>query len=175
MVIILDLLHPIVWLVRHVCCDKAEFSFLQKKTAFWCSFKCVPNWRLVCPIYSLSLSLHGIEYIVLVHFSFVTGSLGLAKICPKVWKVFWATLRSVETLGLVTFCRCYSFLSSPSWLKMSLIYSRKYMLSNYRSEKFKQHCNHSNQWCIVKWLLLLSCLKWFLFVSLLSLLSYNLN
>ena len=24
----------IVWLVRHVCSDKAEFSFLQKKTAF---------------------------------------------------------------------------------------------------------------------------------------------
>ena len=29
--IILDLSHPIVWLVRHVCSDKAEFSFLQKK------------------------------------------------------------------------------------------------------------------------------------------------
>ena len=26
--------HPTVWLVRHVCSDKAEFSFLQKKTAF---------------------------------------------------------------------------------------------------------------------------------------------
>ena len=60
MVIILDLSHPIAWLVRHVCSDKAEFSFLQKKTAFWCSFKRVPNWRLVCPIYSLSQSLHGI-------------------------------------------------------------------------------------------------------------------
>ena len=34
MVIILDLSHPIVWLVRHVCSDKAEFSFLQKKTTF---------------------------------------------------------------------------------------------------------------------------------------------
>ena len=32
--IILELSHPIVWLVRHVCSDKAEFSFLQKKTAF---------------------------------------------------------------------------------------------------------------------------------------------
>ena len=31
MVIILDSSHPIVWLVRHVCSDKAEFSFLQKK------------------------------------------------------------------------------------------------------------------------------------------------
>ena len=30
----LELSHPIVWLVRHVCSDKAEFSFLQKKTAF---------------------------------------------------------------------------------------------------------------------------------------------
>ena len=47
MVTILDLSHPFVWLVRHVCSDKAEFSFLQKKTAFWCSFKRVPNWRLV--------------------------------------------------------------------------------------------------------------------------------
>ena len=34
MVIILDSSHPIVWLVRHVCSDKAEFSFLQKKTLF---------------------------------------------------------------------------------------------------------------------------------------------
>ena len=40
--IILELSHPIVWLVRHVCSDKAEFSFLQRKTAFWCSFNCVP-------------------------------------------------------------------------------------------------------------------------------------
>ena len=32
MVIILELSHPIVWLVRHVCSDKAEFSFLQRKT-----------------------------------------------------------------------------------------------------------------------------------------------
>ena len=30
--IILDLSHPIVWLFRHVWSDKAEFSFLQKKT-----------------------------------------------------------------------------------------------------------------------------------------------
>ena len=36
--IILELSHAIVWLVRHVCFDKAEFSFLQKKTAFGCSF-----------------------------------------------------------------------------------------------------------------------------------------
>ena len=25
---------PIVWLVRHVCSNEAEFSFLQKKAAF---------------------------------------------------------------------------------------------------------------------------------------------
>ena len=30
--IILDLSHPIVWLVRHMRSNKAEFSFLQKKT-----------------------------------------------------------------------------------------------------------------------------------------------
>ena len=33
MVIILELSHPVVWLVRHVCSDKAEFSVLQRKTA----------------------------------------------------------------------------------------------------------------------------------------------
>ena len=27
---------------------KLKFSFLQKKIAFWCSFKCAPNWCLVC-------------------------------------------------------------------------------------------------------------------------------
>ena len=31
----------------NVCSDKAEFSFLQKKTAFWCSFKRVPNWMFL--------------------------------------------------------------------------------------------------------------------------------
>ena len=30
-VIILELSRPIVWLVRHVCSDKAKFSFLLKK------------------------------------------------------------------------------------------------------------------------------------------------
>ena len=33
-VMILDLFNPIVWLVKHVCSDKPEFPFLQKKTAF---------------------------------------------------------------------------------------------------------------------------------------------
>ena len=42
MVLILDLSHLIVWLVRHVCSDKAEFSFWQNKTAF-CSFKRLLN------------------------------------------------------------------------------------------------------------------------------------
>ena len=32
--VILDLPHPIVWLVKHVCSDEVEISFLQKKTAF---------------------------------------------------------------------------------------------------------------------------------------------
>ena len=31
---ILDLSQLVVWSVRHMCSDKAEFSFLQKKTAF---------------------------------------------------------------------------------------------------------------------------------------------
>ena len=61
MVIILDLYQPIVWLVRHVCSNKAEFSFLQKKTGFLCSFKRVANLPLVCLMYSLSQSLQGIE------------------------------------------------------------------------------------------------------------------
>ena len=46
--IILDLSHPIIWLVRHVCSDKTQFSFFAKEITFWCSFKCVPNWCLVC-------------------------------------------------------------------------------------------------------------------------------
>ena len=39
MVIILDLSHAIVWFVGHVCSDEAEFSFLQKKTAFLMLFQ----------------------------------------------------------------------------------------------------------------------------------------
>ena len=57
-VIILELSHAIVWFVWHVCSDKAELSFFERETAFWCSFKRVPNWRLVCPMYSWLQSLH---------------------------------------------------------------------------------------------------------------------
>ena len=39
MVIILELSHPIIRLVRHARSDKAEFSFLQKKTAFFMLFQ----------------------------------------------------------------------------------------------------------------------------------------
>ena len=39
MVIILDLSHAIVRFVGHVCSDEAEFSFLQKKTAFLMLFQ----------------------------------------------------------------------------------------------------------------------------------------
>ena len=58
-VIIFELFHPIVWLVWQACFNKAEFSLflvfvlffcLQRRTAVWCSCKCVvPNWRLVFP------------------------------------------------------------------------------------------------------------------------------
>ena len=48
LVIVLDFPHPIVWLVRHVCSDKTEFSFLQNKIAF-------------SNVYSLLQSLQGIE------------------------------------------------------------------------------------------------------------------
>ena len=108
--IILDLSYQIVWLVRHVCSDKAELSFSQKKTAFRCSFKHVPNWHLVCVIYSLSHSLQGIQWIASVHCSFVKGSLGLAKICPKVKRflnnfnieaiLYWSTHAQLYTIQL---------------------------------------------------------------------------
>ena len=39
MVIILDLSHPVVWLVRHVCSDKAEFSFFAKENRFLMLFQ----------------------------------------------------------------------------------------------------------------------------------------
>ena len=45
--IILELSHAIVWFVWNVCSDKAELSFFERETAFWCTFKRVPNWRLV--------------------------------------------------------------------------------------------------------------------------------
>ena len=31
------------------CSSKADFSLFECKTAFWCSFNRVPNWRLVWP------------------------------------------------------------------------------------------------------------------------------
>ena len=39
MVIILDLSHPVVWLVRHVCSDKAKFSFFAKENRFLMLFQ----------------------------------------------------------------------------------------------------------------------------------------
>ena len=60
-VIILELSQPVIRLVNQGCSDKAKFSFLQRKSDFWCSFKCVPNWRLVCPIYTRSHSLQGLQ------------------------------------------------------------------------------------------------------------------
>ena len=34
-----QLFWAIVWLGWQACSDKDEFSFLHRKTAFWCSFK----------------------------------------------------------------------------------------------------------------------------------------
>ena len=120
--IILELSHPIVWLVRHVCSNKAEFSFLQKKTAFWCSFKHLPNWRLVCLMYSLSQSLQ-----VMVHCSFVTGSFGSAKICPKVWNLtppFWARLITVIIIFILKEKNYHKKINSPfSIQEFDFIYS----------------------------------------------------
>ena len=115
--IILDLSYQIVWLVRHVCSNKAELSFSQKKTDFWCSFKHVPNWHLVCVIYSLSHSLQGIQWIASVHCSFVIGSLGLAKICPKV-KDFWTTLTLRLSLLEHT---CLTIYHTTGWDKSKII------------------------------------------------------
>ena len=39
MVIILELSHPIVWLVRHVWSDKAEFPFFAKENRFLMLFQ----------------------------------------------------------------------------------------------------------------------------------------
>ena len=39
LVIILELSHPTVWLVRHVCTDKAEVSFFEKEDRFLMLFQ----------------------------------------------------------------------------------------------------------------------------------------
>ena len=49
MVRILDLSHPIVWLVRHVCSDKAKFSFFAKENRFLMLFE-------TCTILTFGLS-----------------------------------------------------------------------------------------------------------------------
>ena len=65
---------PFNCMIRHVYYNRAELSFLQQKTAFWCSFKRITNWRLVCPIYLESQSLHGIQQIASIRCTFMTGS-----------------------------------------------------------------------------------------------------
>ena len=49
MVRILDLSHPIVWLVRHVCSDKAKFPFFAKENRFLMLFE-------TCTILTFGLS-----------------------------------------------------------------------------------------------------------------------
>ena len=96
--IILDLSHPIVWLVRHVCSNKAEFSFLQKKTAFLMLFQ--TSTKLMFGL------------------SDVTGSFGSAKICPKVWSLtppppFWAGLITVIIIFIMKEKNYHKKINSP--------------------------------------------------------------
>ena len=81
--IILDLSHPIVWLVRHVCSDKAEFSFLQKKRGVLMLFQtCTKLTFGQSDLFVVTVvarnRINGVGSLF-----FVTGSLGLAKKCPK--------------------------------------------------------------------------------------------
>ena len=56
---------------------KPNYPFLKERIIAELSFfKRVPNWRLVCPMYSWLQSLHGMEYIASGFCSFGTGSLG---------------------------------------------------------------------------------------------------
>ena len=45
MVIILELSRPTVWLVRHVCSDKAEFSFFTRENRFLMLFQACTKLR----------------------------------------------------------------------------------------------------------------------------------
>ena len=77
--IILHLSQPIVWLVRHVCSDKAEFSFLQKMMLFQTCTKLTFGQSDLFVVTVVARNrINGVGSLF-----FVTGSLGLAKICPK--------------------------------------------------------------------------------------------
>ena len=122
------------WTIRHSLMllwftDSKE----KRKTTLWCSFNRVLNWRLVCPMYSLSQSLRGLEKMASVRCSFVTGSLGLAKICPKVWKGFWVTLTlwlfKILLMGSVTPYRNVRNNSKTScWFLLIIATSNNYKL-----------------------------------------------
>ena len=88
----LESFHAMLWFVWHTCSAKADFELSKIETAFWCSFKRVPNWRFVSPRYSFSQSPHGMEYTTFVFCLVATQFLDLAKICPNVWKGFKATI-----------------------------------------------------------------------------------
>ena len=77
-----------------VCLKHANWQgwFLTDiETAFWCSFKGVPNWRFVLPRYSFPQPPHGIVYAKCVFCLISTRSFSLAKICPNIWRGFKAT------------------------------------------------------------------------------------
>ena len=46
--IILDLSHPIIWLVRHVCSDKTQFFFFAKENHFLMLFQMCAKLMFVC-------------------------------------------------------------------------------------------------------------------------------
>ena len=53
--------HPIVWLVRHVCSDKAEFSFCQRRPLFDAMSDCPPlllKLKLTSTMEKLLCSVH---------------------------------------------------------------------------------------------------------------------
>ena len=80
--------HPNVWLAMHVCPDKAELSFSQKKTTFLMLLQTytkltfgLSNVLVITVIARNTINSFGSLFLV-------ARSLVLAKICPKVGKGF---------------------------------------------------------------------------------------
>ena len=104
--------HPIVWLVRHVCSDKAEFSFCQRRPLFDAMSDCPPLLlklkltstmeKLLCSVYRHfvpSLWSYGCSFIIFDQmFQFLSPPQPSNRSCSNQFLQSIQTLRDMEII-----------------------------------------------------------------------------
>ena len=120
MVIILHLTHPIVWLVRHVCSDEAEFFFFAKEKCFLMLFQTCTKLsdvfvvtviaRISFCCYSLHSGCYGTHQGNLANHTIgwdkckiiTTNRCYHQRLCLEAWHIKSVSLKSVRSILLET-------------------------------------------------------------------------